>query len=387
MIPIRYNIRSLAIRKTTTLVTAFGIALVVFVLATALMLAEGIRRAMNASGEPEVAVVLRKGSDAELSSSIDAPHVGLVLAAPGVAQNHGSAQGVGEVVVVAALDKIGGEGVSNVNLRGVPDNVFRFRKNARIVAGRLAKAGTDEVIVGKKIRGRFKGLELGQAFEIRKNRRAPVVGIFEDNGASTESEVWGDIDSVRTSFGREGLVSSVRVRLTSPAKFDGFRAAVEQDKRLGLMALQDQEFLEKQSEGVSIFVTALGSIIAFFFSIGAMIGAMITMYGAVAGRIREVGTLRALGFSRRAILSSFLLESLFLAGIGGLIGCLASLGMGFVTFSMMNFATWSEIFFTFTPTPQILLTALIAAGGMGLLGGLLPAIRAARVSPVNAMRA
>jgi putative ABC transport system permease protein len=199
--------------------------------------------------------------------------------------------------------------------------------------------------------------------------------------------VWVDRETLRAAFGREGIVSSVRVHLESPASFDAFKMGVESEKRLGLQAMRETDFFERQSEGTSKFVGILGTLIAVFFSIGAMIGAMITMYAAVANRQREIGTLRALGFSRRSILGSFLIESVVLALVGGLVGTAASIGMGFVKFSMMNFASWSEMVFIFDPTPGILGFAIGFAGLMGLVGGFFPAVRAARVSPVAAMRA
>jgi len=386
MIPIRYNIRSLAVRKTTTLATALGIALVVFVVASSLMLVTGIKKTMGTTGHKDIALVMRKGSDAELGSVVEEPSIGIILAAPGVSKTAKPA-GVGEIVVVAAMEKIGAEGVTNVQMRGVTDDVLQFRPEVRIVDGRPAQPGTDEVIVGKQIRGRFKGVELGQSFDVKKNRPAKVVGIFEAGGSSYESEVWVDRETLRSAFGREGIVSSVRVKLESPASFDAFQLGIEADKRMGLMAQREVTYYEKQSEGTSILVAAIGTLIAFFVSVGAMIGAMITMYAAVANRQREIGTLRALGFSRRSILGSFLLESMTLALVGGLVGTVAAMGMGFVRFSMMNFASWSEIVFSFDPTPGILGFALVFAGGMGLVGGFFPALRAARVSPVAAMRA
>jgi putative ABC transport system permease protein len=377
----------MAVRRTTTLASVLGIALVVFVLAAALMLANGIKETLGRSGSPDVAVVLRKGSDVEMGSSIETPTLALILSAPGVKKDeHGNALGLGEVLVVATMDKVGFDGVSNVQIRGVPDSVMQFRNTARIIEGRRAQPGTDEVIIGQRLRGRFKGLELGQTFELRKNRPARVVGIFTHEGSSHESEVWADIDAVRAAFGRAGLFSAVRVQLESPSKFEAFEAVVEQDKQLGLDALREDRYYEKQSEGTSLFVSALGTVVAVIFAIGAMIGAMITMYASIASRSREIGTLRALGFSRRSILLSFLLEALALALLGGVLGGLASLLLGSVKFSMMNFASWSEIVFSFTPTPAILMTALFFAGIMGLCGGFFPALQAARISPVRAMR-
>lgn len=387
MIPIRYNVRSLAVRKATTLATAGGIALVVFVLASSLMLSAGIKKTLGSSGRPDDAIVLRMGSDAELGSVVEESSVPLILAAPGVkTDERGQPLGVAEVVVVAAMPKLGADGVTNVTLRGVPDDVMRFRPEVHIVAGRPPRPGTDEAIVGARIRGRIAGLDLGQSFDIKKNRPVKVVGVFAADGSSYESEVWVDRELLRQAYGREGIVSSVRVRLQSPSKFDAFRAGVENDKRLGLQALRETAFYEKQSEGAAMFVGTLGTVVSFFFALGAMIGATITMYAAVANRQREIGTLRALGFSRTAILASFLLEAILLAGLGGAVGAAASMAMGLVHFSMVNFASWSEIVFSFDPTPRVLATALVFACGMGLLGGIFPAVRAARTSPLKAIR-
>jgi putative ABC transport system permease protein len=387
LIPISYNLRNLAVRKTTSAAAGLGLALVVFTLAAALMLNNGLKKTLGRSADPSSAIVLRKGSDAELMSTIEEPNVGLVLAAPGVARGEGHPEGVAELLVVILLDKLGTDGLSNVQVRGVPDNVLQFRKGVQIVAGRAVKPGTDEVTIGRAIRGRFRGMDIGQSFDLKKNRPVTVVGVFEDGGSSYESEVWADLDNVRTTFGREGLVSSVRVRLEAPSKFDGFKAAIEQNRQLGFEAMREGDYYDKQSSGLSDFIKWLGIVIAFFFGIGAIIGAMITMFAAVAHRQREIGTLRALGFSRRSIIGSFLLESLILAIVGGGIGALASLALGFVKLSMMNWQSFAEIVIAFEPDGESLGIAIIVAGVMGLVGGLFPAVRAARMSPVEAMRA
>lgn len=387
MVPIRYNVRSLWVRKATTAATAVGIALVVFVLAAALMLSSGLEKTLGSSGHDDVAIVLRKGSNDELSSGLEESQVGLIKAAPGVAKDaDGLPIGVGEVIVVTANEKIGANGFSNVMIRGTPADGPSFRPTFSIVRGRKASPGTDEAVVGTRIAGRFKGIDLGEKLELKKNRAVEIVGVFEDGGSSYESEVWADVDTVRSSFGRGASVSSVRVSLESPGRFDAFKAAVESDKRLGLLALRESSYYEKLSGNTSLFITILGSVITVFFAIGAMIGAMNTMYAAVANRQREVGVLRALGFSRTSILTAFVLESTLLALVGGLIGVVGALALGSVSFSMINFATFSEIVFKFEATPKILGIALGFAAAMGLLGGFLPALRAARVSPVVAMR-
>lgn len=389
MIPISYNVRSLFVRKATTIATALGIGLVVFVLSASLMLGAGIQKTLVSGGRPDYALVLRKGSDTELASSIEVRTVSLVLAAAGVKKtNEGAPVGAGELVVVITMAKRGTEGqVSNVQVRGISDNVLTLRPNVKIVEGRAPTPGTDEVMVGRGIAGRFEGVELGKSFELKKNRPVKVVGIFDAGGSSFESEIWADIDTVRSSFGREGLVSSVTVRLDSPSRYEAFKAIMETDKQLGLEAFREKDYYEKQSQGTSIFVWALGVVITIFFSIGAMIGATITMNAAVAQRQREIGTLRALGFSRTSILFSFLLEAVVLASIGGICGLFSAFLLSFAEVSMMNFATFQEVTFGFDPNPLLLAIAFVFGAAMGILGGFFPALRAARVSPVDAMRA
>lgn len=389
MIPISYNVRSLFVRKATTIATALGIGLVVFVLSASLMLGAGIQKTLVSGGRPDYALVLRKGSDTELASSIEVRTVSLVLAAAGVKKtNEGAPVGAGELVVVITMAKRGTEGqVSNVQVRGISDNVLTLRPDVKIVEGRAPTPGTDEVMVGRGIAGRFEGVELGKSFELKKNRPVKVVGIFDAGGSSFESEIWADIDTVRSSFGREGLVSSVTVRLDSSSRYEAFKAIMETDKQLGLEAFREKDYYEKQSQGTSIFVWALGIVITIFFSIGAMIGATITMNAAVAQRQREIGTLRALGFSRTSILFSFLLEAVVLASIGGLCGLFSAFLLSFAEVSMMNFATFQEVTFGFDPNPLLLAIAFVFGAAMGILGGFFPALRAARVSPVDAMRA
>jgi putative ABC transport system permease protein len=386
MVPIRYNLRNLAVRRATTFAAAAGVGLVVFVLAAALMLSEGLRRTLDRSGEADHAIVLRKGSDAELPSSIEDSTVSLIRSMPGIAKaSDGTPMVIGEVVSVLFMDLEGG-GKSNVQLRGVPDDATKFHADVKIVEGTLPKPGSDEAMIGKRVRGRFKGMDLGGSVELRKNRNVRIVGVFEADGSSFESEVWGDLEYVRQALGRPGSVSSVRVKLESKDTFEAFETAVELDKRIGLDTMRELDFYAKQSENTSIFITAMGAVIAVFFSVGAMIGAMITMYGAVSHRRREIGVLRAIGFSRTAIMFSFLLESVLLTLLGGVLGMLGALAMGMVKFSMMNFQTFSEIVFEFRATPEILLTALVFGGFMGVLGGFLPAVQAARTKAIEAMR-
>jgi putative ABC transport system permease protein len=387
MIPLSYNLRSLAVRRSTTLATALGMALVVFVFSSVLMLANGLQRTMARTGGADVAVVMRKGADAEVSSYIGASEANVVVAAKEIAADErGLPAAIGELLVVIALDKLGTTGIGNVAVRGVPDDVMEFRHAVRVVEGRAARAGTDEAIVGAAIRGRFAGLQLGQSVEIGKGRRAEIVGVFTDEGSSYESELWIDRDVARTVFAREGLLSSLRVRLDSPALFDGFARNIEADPQLMLQVQREREFYAEQSENTTMFIRGMGLMIASCFSVGAMVGAMITMYSSVAHRRAEIGVLRALGFPRAQIVLCFLVESTLLSVMAGSVGAIASLSMQLVHFSTTNFVNWSEIVFTFEATPSIVGGSLLFATLMGVLGGLFPALRAARVSPLAAMR-
>jgi putative ABC transport system permease protein len=386
MVPVRYNVRSLIVRKLTTIAASTGIALVVFVFAAALMLNAGIQRAMVSGGRPDTVIVLRKGSDAELSSGIsnefkklgDRPEVAQV----------GGVGAIGEIVIVVTAELADGSGgISNVLVRGTSPEGMAFRPELKIVSGRAPKPGTNEVIVGKAISGRFQGIGPGQRFELRRNRPLEVVGEFTAGGSSYESEVWGDLDVIRKYLGRESVVSSVRVRLTDPSKFEAFRMSVEGDKDFSVKALRERDYYEQQSEGLSKFITLAGVALAILFSIAAMLGAAITMNSAVANRTKEIGTLRALGFSRRSILGSFVLESIFLAVAGGAVGLVFVMLLSLVKFPVMNWQTFSEIIIRFQATPGIIIYSLSFAVIMGFLGGLVPAIRAAYVSPVEAMRA
>jgi putative ABC transport system permease protein len=382
-VPFQYNARSLLVRKVTTLATALGIALVVFVFAGALMLGD-MSRVLAAAGRPDTVIILRKGSDAELSSAIGNDYLGLFRGQAQVSQAGGV---IGEIIVVVIADHIDGSGSSNVLVRGTPPEGIAFRPEIKIVSGRAPKPGTDEVMVGSGIAGRFKGLAIGGSLDLRRNRPLSVVGVFSADGGTYESEVWGDLDYVRNALGRQAVVSSARVRLTSAADFDAYRQAIETDKRFSMKVMREADYNEKQSQATASFLKTMGIIVAILFSIAAMLGAAITMNGAVAHRTREIGTLRALGFSRRSLLTAFLLEAILLAAIGGLIGsALVLLLSAFVSFPVINFQTFSEIVIRFHASPAVFAKALIFSGVMGLVGGLFPAIRASRVSPIEAMR-
>jgi putative ABC transport system permease protein len=351
------------------------------------MLLQGVQRALVAPGAADVAVVLAQGAGSELESSIDSEVAALVRAQPGVrADGKGAPLAIAELVLVSALPRRDAEGLTNVALRGVTEGSWGFRPRLKVVEGRAPKAGSREAALGRKLVGRLQGLELNRPFELRPGQALDVVGVFEDGGSLNESEVWADIDVLRVAFGREGIASSVRARLDSPAALDPFRAAVEHDKRLGLTAWREPDFLEALSAGVTPLVLGVGLFVSLFFGLAATLGAMVTMHGAVAARSREIGVLRALGFTRGHVLAAFLFETMALTLAGGALGTAAAMLLTFVKFSLLS-TNWSEVVFSFEPTPSVLVTAALAAMAMGLLGGLLPALRASRVSPALTMKA
>lgn len=380
MIPIRYNLRSLFVRKGTSVAAAGGIALVALVFSASLMLAAGVEHTLAGGGRDDVAVVIRSGSSAELNSSFASTDADVVRAAAGEVKTSS------EVVVVAAMRKIGAEGFGNVTLRGMTEEGRTMRHSFKLVDGRMPAPGTDEALVGARVRGRFEHLELGDAIEVRKGRPVKIVGIFEDAGDGAESEVWLDREVLRAAFGRLGSVSSMRLELANPAAVEALRANVESDKRLGLSVQSERVFLEKQSEGLSLFLRVMGTLVAVLFSVGAMMGAVITMHGSVAGRTREIGALRALGFQGTSVFVGFLFEAAALAVVGGIVGASAALLLGFLHVSMTNYATWSELSFGFTPTAGTFVAAVLFSGGMGIVSGIAPAIRAARITPLAALR-
>src|SRR5262249_50867310 len=386
MIPVSYNVRSLAARRSTTVAAVFGVALVVFVFASVLMLSNGITQAMRVTGSPSNPIILRKGSKAELQSGIEEGSVGILRASPEAASGPQGTLGAAEVVVLITAPKAGTNGVTNVAVRGVSPESFLVHEGVKMVEGRNFTPGSDEVIIGKGIASRLVGADLGRELALKHNRSVKIVGFLSTGGSSFDSEIWGDRNTIQAIFGRQGTVSSVTLRLKEPSAFEALKTRIGSDPRLGLDVKRELAYYEEQSQGLSIFIKALGLVIAIFFSVGAMIGAMITMYAQVAQRGREIGVLRALGFRRRKVLASFLLEATLLSLVGGALGAVGALAMSFVTFSTLSLQSFSEVVFRFVPTPSILVSALVFASAMGLLGGLFPAIRAARLAPVEAMR-
>ena len=386
-IPLKYIVRSSTSRRLTTIITMAGVALVVFVFSAVLMMANGVQKTLRATGSDENMIVVRKAAMSEIMSILDREAAGIIVNLPQVARDgEGRPLSSKEVVVIINLNKLGGAGISNVTVRGVEEPAFQLRPQVRIVQGRMFNWGAREVIAGAGITNRFAGAQIGEKVKFGGDVWT-VVGIFDADGSGFDSELWGDLNQIADAFKRSSL-STVTLRLRDPGDFESILAAFEGDNRLQYFAAKrEKKFFEEQSEMMATFIRILGIFITVIFSIGAMIGAMITMYGAVANRTTEIGTLRALGFYRRSILLAFLLESLFLSLGGGVIGLgIASL-LQFFTISTLNFGSFSELAFSFALSPAIIAISLGFSLLMGLVGGFLPAVGAARLNIIQALRA
>jgi len=383
---VSYSLRNMLARRLTTALTAGGMALVVFVFAAVLMLAEGLRSTLVQTGSAENVLVFRKGSKSEIESVIERGVAPLVETRPQVAlAPDGTPMAVREVVVLMSLTKRGTDKASNVVLRGIGEKSLALRPQVKLVSGRMPRFGSTEILAGESVSRRFVGAGLGETLRFGM-RDWTVVGIFDAGATGFNSEVWGDADQFMSAFRRQAY-SLVLARLQGgAAAVEDFRRGIEADPRLKLETKQETAFYADQSEMMAKFLRIMGVSLTAIFSIGAIIGAMITMHSAVAGRTAEIGTLRALGFQRRTILSAFVLEALSLGLLGGLAGLAAASGLQLFTISTMNFQTFSELAFGFNLTPGIVLLALAFGTGMGLLGGLIPAVRAARIKIVDALR-
>jgi putative ABC transport system permease protein len=386
-IPIKYVLRSSSSRRLTTVITMLGIALVVFVFTAVLMMANGIQETLRSTGSDDNVVVARKAAMSEIMSIIDREAAGIVTNMPQVAwAADGRPLSSKEVVVIINLTKLNAAGISNVTVRGVEEAALQLRPQVRIVEGRMFKWGAREIIAGAGITKRFAGAQIGERIKFGGDLWN-VVGIFDTGGTGFDSEIWGDLNQVADAFKRQSL-STVTFRIKNPDDLNDLVNAYEADNRLQyFIPKREKKFFEEQSEMMAKFIRILGLFITVIFSTGATIGAMITMYGAVANRTVEIGTMRALGFYRRSILLAFLAEALVLSFLGGALGLgLASL-LQFFTISTLNFGSFSELAFSFALSPSIIATSMGFSLLMGLVGGFLPAVRAARLDIIQALRA
>jgi putative ABC transport system permease protein len=386
-VPLVYNVRSLSVRKVTTLATALGLALVVFVFATVLMLSSGIHATLAATGSRDNAKIIRKGAQTEIQSGVLPEHLRLLSSAPEVAVGKdGQPLADGEVMVLIYAIKNGtvDEG-TNVTVRGIGPHALELRPTVKI-EGRLFKPGTSEIVIGRSLVGRFAGMQVGQTTHFAR-RDWTVVGLVDSAGSGYDSEVWGDVDQFLDAFQRRPAYSSVTVRLRDAGSLATLEARMASDPNLNTLEIQrEDKYWEGQSSNSAAFVTALGLFVAVIFAFGAILGAMITMYAQVAARTREIGTLRALGFRRRSVLVSFVVESVLLGLASGCVGVAAASLMTLASFSTMNFQSFSEVTFRFHLTPGIIVASLAFAAIMGYAGGLLPAVRASRMPIVRATR-
>ncbi len=385
-IPFKYTTRSFMTRKLTTFITIAGIALVVFVFAAVLMMAYGVEKTLVATGSPDNIKVVRKSSQGEISSIVEGEIVNLIRTLPHIATTADGKQimSAEPSVIINLLIKSGG--MSNISVRGVSQEVKSLRPQVKITSGRMFNPSLRELIAGKAVTKKFAGADIGSKIKFAGDYWT-VVGIFEDEGSGFESEMWGDSNQLLNAFNRGSAVSTVTIKLDDMKNFEQFKRAMAADKRLQQYeAMTEQRFFEMQSEALAIFIRILGTFITIIFSFGATIGATITMYSAVANRTIEIGTMRSLGFSRRSILTVFMAESMMIALIAAAVGiALASL-LQFFSISTLNWNSFSDLTFSFALNPSIIISCLIFAVFMGLLGGFLPAARAARLNIVNALR-
>ena len=385
-IPLSYIFRNLWTRRLTTALTAGGMGLVVFVFAAVLMLDAGLKKTLVSTGTFDNAILLRQGAQTEIQSGVYRDQASLIETLAEVARGTDGEPLVSkETVVLIAIPKRGSDKPANVVVRGLPLMGFTIRPQVKLIDGRLFRPGSSEIIVGKGVHDAFDGVDIGSRIKFAA-REWTVVGIFDGGKSGFDSEVWGDVDQMMQAF-RRTLFSSTIVRLREPEDFASLREHVVTDPRLALEVKQEPLFYEEQSSSLSTFISILGITLSIIFSIGAMIGAMITMYAAVANRASEIGTLRALGFRRSSILAAFLVESILLALVGGLGGLLLASTLQAFTITTMNWQSFSQLAFGFYLTPRIVVTTLLFSVAMGFVGGFLPSVRAARLEIVDSLRA
>lgn len=384
-IPFSYGMRNLRTRKFTTILTAGGMALVAFVFAAVLMLAEGLEQTLVDTGSPDNVIVLRGAAETEVSSVIDRNSAAIIEVQPEVSQTgEGNPVASKETLVLVALPKKGTGKPTHVVVRGIGPYSMRLRPQVKLVAGRMVRPGSREIIAGKSMAEAIAGGSLGEVLDFALTSWT-VVGVFDAGKTAFNSEIWADVDQLMSAFRRDGF-SAVILKVPDHEAFEKLKKRLEHDPRLSVQVKREIEFYRGQSEVMSTFIRVLGMAMTMFFSVGAILGAMVTMYTAVANRTREIGTMRALGFRRRSILAAFLTESLILGLLGGGVGVLGASLLQFLTISTMNWETFSELAFGFTLTPQIALFTMGFALVMGFFGGLLPAWRASRLEIVDALR-
>ena len=380
------NVRTIPQRLGSAIVAVTGIAGVVVVFVAVLSIAEGFTAALRDAAAPERVIIMRSGSDSEMTSGLSADQTTIVADAPGVRRGLDGPLASPELFVIVDVPKRATGTDANVPLRGVTTRVFQVKDEVRIVEGRRFTPGTNEIIVGRAAHGQFAGLDIGTQAKWGQNRWT-VVGIFEANGSVAESEIWCDARVLQPAYRRGNSYQSVYARLDSPEAFDRFKDALTTDPRLNVSVRREADYYADQAQLLRRMITTIGYLIAALMGIGAVFGALNTMYNAVASRTREIATLRALGFGRFAVMTSVISESLFLSLIGGGVGgALAWAAFDGYQTATMNWQTFSQVAFAFAVTPELLLRGIVYAAVMGVIGGFFPAVRAARLPIVNALR-
>src|SRR5664280_1970871 len=382
----KFGLVSLPQRRGAATATVIGIAGVVAVLVGVLSMGVGFEKAMTASGSPDAAIVLRSGADTEMVSGFLRESTRIIADAPGVGRTAAGPLASAELFVIINLPKRSTGTDANVPMRGVESAALQVRDNLKIIQGRMFEWGKNEVIVGRGAAQEFSGLEVGSKMKVGRYEW-PVVGVFSANGGVSESEIWSDAKVLQDAYNRGDSFQSVSVRLNSPDAFQAFKDSLTSNPQLNVQVIRQSDYYAQQSETITRLVTTLGFLIAFLMAIGAVFGALNTMYSAVAARTREIATLRALGFGSGAVVVSLMLEALLLALAGGLMGGgLAYLAFNNFHTSTMNFQSFSQITFAFKVTPELLARGVVWAAVIGLIGGLFPAIRAARLPIASALR-
>ncbi|WP_165063513.1 ABC transporter permease [Paludisphaera rhizosphaerae] len=389
MIPFKYNVRNLRVRWKTTLMTVLGTALLVASSCILFGLVEGLEHSLKISGDPLDLIVLRKGATAETTGGFESKKADELLTLGGILHDAEGPIAAKELLNIAIAERNRSDdqrpSFNNLIIRGVQPASRKLRPNFKIIAGRDIEAGKGECIVSPGIARLYKGGQVGGQLVFGEKEKYRVVGVFTAGGSAAESEVWADLKDVERNTGREASVSCVQIRAAGPAEFDALRKEIDEGAQFRLAAIPEAEYFRKQSES-SLFLKGAGTLIAVLLTFGAMFAAANTMFSAVKSRTREIGTMRALGFSRGDVLFSFLGESILLSLLGGLLGLLATIPMSLISIETSNFATFASVTINFRFGPWVMAVALIMTLVMGLFGGMLPALRAVKLEVISALR-
>jgi len=385
-LPLSYNVRNVRVRWQVTLLAVGGIAMVVAVFAVLMSMSEGFKAALRSTGRTDNAMIVQRGSASELTSAVPLDDRNKIVVDERIARDsEGRSLASWEWVVVLGLPRLSDGMPANITLRAVTPRAFDVRGGIDVVDGRSFTPGLDEVIVGRKLLARIEGMHVGGTVKYQQ-KSFDIVGIFESQGGAFESEIWGDYDTFGAIFQRGAGSNSLVVRMKDPAAIPELDRWIRDQPQMQLQALEERQYYEEQAGALAMILRSLATFVAFVMGVGAVFGAMNTMYAIVAARTREIGTLRALGFSRRSILVSFLIESVLLSFVGGVLGCLLAFPMNGFSTATGQTQSFSEIAFSFQITPEIVLIGLTFAVVMGIIGGLLPALRGARLPITTALR-